>query len=337
MQKNLQKLLDQKTVLLFFQEYEADKFVKYDRYIKRILRPLYHKLHRRQKKSGFAVWLDLLRRALLKSGYDVRINDYRTAKRNPEYPVGAVGYPTLLENWKLPNPAILGPALYDHPGLKPDLFKDSHFKKFAVVAPWVMDMFRPVYGDKCFSWFAGIDLDEWPDRSSEPKTYDFLIYDKIRWKHDELQNSMIEPIQHMLSSKGLTHRLVRYRLYDHATYKNMLSSSRAMIFLCEHETQGMAYQEAMASGVPILAWDNGFWADPLWKKYTASAPPASSVPFFSPDCGEKFRDMSEFGPALDRFMSKRATYNPRKYVAENLSMEKSARLYAEQYFGLLNG
>ena len=35
-----------------------------------------------------------------------------------------------------------------------------------------------------------------------------------------------------------------------------------MIFLVEHETQGIAYQEAMACDVPILAWDQGNWLDP---------------------------------------------------------------------------
>lgn len=78
-----QKLLDRKTVLLFYKEQEADTFFKYDRYLKRILRPFYRHLHRRQKKTGFAVSFDLMRRGLVKAGYDVRINDYRTAKKIP--------------------------------------------------------------------------------------------------------------------------------------------------------------------------------------------------------------------------------------------------------------
>jgi glycosyltransferase involved in cell wall biosynthesis len=124
-------------------------------------------------------------------------------------------------------------------------------------------------------------------------------------------------------------------MYDHAIYKELLGNARAMLFICEHETQGLAYQEAMASGLPILAWDTGFWADPLWKKFAPSPPPASSVPFFSSACGEKFRDISEFETALDRFMSRRSGYTPRDYVTKNLNMETSAKLYAEQYFGLL--
>src|SRR5262249_11344412 len=153
MRHNPQDLSNKKTVLLFYKENEADKFFKYDRYLKRILRPIYHQLHHHQKKSGFAVSFDLMRRGLIKAGYDVRVNDYRTAQNNPSYPVGAVGFPVLLSGWKLSNPVVLGPSLFDHPLLAPDLFKDSRFKKYAVLAPWMYDLFAPVYGAKCFSWF----------------------------------------------------------------------------------------------------------------------------------------------------------------------------------------
>jgi glycosyltransferase involved in cell wall biosynthesis len=330
------ELAQQKIVLLFFKNYEADSFVKYDRYLKRLLRPLYQKLHRRQKKSGFAVSFELMCRALRGSGYTVRINDYRTARKNPAYPVGIVGFPSILENWTLPNPAVLGPSLYDHPRLAPDLLKDPRFRKYAVLAPWTLDVYKPVYGDACFTWFAGIDLDAWPDLSGHPKSFDFLVYDKIRWDHDALKKAMIDPIVATLKQKGLTFRLLRYAMHDHDTYRTALAEARGLLFLCEHETQGLAYQEAMASNVPVFAWDNGFWADPLWKRFGEAPPPASSVPFFSPACGETFRDMTQFDAALDRFMAKRESYAPRGYVRTHLSLERSAGLYADQYFGLLS-
>jgi len=333
--RTLQNLNDKKVILLFYKEYETDKFVKYDRYLKRILRPLYHLSHRRQKKSGFAVSFDLMCRALVRSGFDVRVNDYRTARHNPDYPVGLIGFPLLLENWTLPNPAVLGPSLYDHPLLAPDLMRDTRFKKYVVLAPWTLNLFAPVYGDACFSWFAGIDLVEWPDQSAEPKTYDFLIYDKIHWNHDEQQKALIDPIVAALEAKGLSYKIIRYKMYDHATYKELLKNVRAMLFLSHHETQGLAYQEAMASNVPILAWDKGVWTDPLWKKFASEPPATSSVPFFSSACGETFRDITEFKVTLDRFIEKRSTYRPRDYVAQNLSMDASAKLYADHYFSLL--
>jgi hypothetical protein len=63
--------------------------------------------------------------------------------------------------------------------------------------------------------------------------------------------------------------------------------------------------------------------------------PASSVPFFSAECGERFTDLAGFETALSRFLERLPSMQPRHYVIENLSMERSAEIYAQAYFGLL--
>ena len=330
-----QLIADRRVILLFYQPFERDNLFRYDRYIKRVVRPLYNLTHRRQKQSGFDVSFDLLKRALAKADWIVRVNDRALARKNPEYPVGLVGFPHLLDGWDLPNPAILGPSLYDHPLLAPDLMKDARFHKYLVLAPWTYDLFQPVYGDACVRWYAGIDTDEWPDASGCPKDIDFLIYDKIRWDHDELAIELLQPIQKILQGRGLLTHTIRYKFHDHSTYRRLLQRSRAMIFLCEHETQGLAYQEALASNVPVLAWDNGYWLDPLWKRFSANKIPASSVPFFSGECGETFRDISGFEAALLVFMNRLSSFKPRMYVIGKLSMRESAKKYSDQYFSAL--
>ena len=126
--------------------------------------------------------------------------------------------------------------------------------------------------------------------------------------------------------------MIRYRFHDHETFKSLLARARGLLFLCENETQGIAYQEAMASNVPVLAWDRGYWADPQWKPYMETAPWASSVPFFSEACGERFTGMDDFGAKLDRFIERRELYRPRAYVTHNLNIAHSGELYAKAYF-----
>jgi hypothetical protein len=323
--------LSDRTVLLFFRGFETDRWLPGDRYLKRIVRPLYNRFTRRQKITGFEMAFQLLAKALERRGYDVRRNAYGLARRNPGHPVGLFGYPHLLEGWDLPNPAVLGPGLYDHPTLAPELMRDERFRFYLVSSEWMRRMFAPFYGDACVLWFAGIDAEKWPDRRGERKDIDVLVYDKIRWERERYEPELLEPVLASLARRGLRTESVRYKEYDHAVYRELLGRSRAVLFLCEHETQGIAYQEALASNVPVLAWDNGFWLDPNRAKYEPEPVPASSVPYFSPECGERFRDAGEFEAALDRFWANLDRYEPRRYVTRELSLERSADAYMDYY------
>jgi hypothetical protein len=85
----------------------------------------------------------------------------------------------------------------------------------------------------------------------------------------------------------------------------------------------------MARNVPVLAWDQGCWLDPVQRAFSSTPVPATSVPYYSERCGERFADAAAFPAALDRFLDSRATYEPRDYVARHLSVERSAEHYLD--------
>jgi hypothetical protein len=300
------------------------------------VRPLYNRLHHKQKVTGFGVSFAMMVKGLAAAGYRVRANDYALARANPDYPVGLIGGPALLDGWSLPNPAILGPSIYDQPGQAPRLFEDPRFRRYLCLADWMYDLFETGYPGRCVTWFAGIDTDAWSDLSGEPKDLDFLVYDKVRWEHDRYQGELIDPVIAALNARGLSHETIRYKFHDHETFRSLLGRAKGLLFLCENETQGIAYQEALASGVPILAWDRGWWADPQWRDHFETPPWASSVPFFSKACGERFVGMDDFGAQLDAFMAARDSYRPRDYVTGTLSLVRSGEIYAKAYFGLVD-
>jgi hypothetical protein len=320
-----------RTVLLFFEDVEQDVLVRNDRYLRRTLRKLYHTVKSGQTGSGFGMAFTLLRRALEQLGYQVVVNDHRQARDNPAYPVGIAGYPHVLQQWTLPNPAVLGPGLLDHPGLAPALMQDPRFRSYLVPSEWTRALFAKVYGSRCALWSAGIDLGEWPNYAAEPKDIDFLVYDKIRWDREGRAASLVRPLLARLEERGLNVKLLRYGTYSLREYRELLRRTRGMIFLSEHETQGIAYQEAMACNVPILAWVNGYWVDPQRSQFEVGPIAATSVPLFSDQCGETFAGADDFGAALDRFLARRGSYRPRRYVAENLSLEISGQKYLEHY------
>jgi hypothetical protein len=320
-----------RTVLLFFEDVEQDTLVRNDRHLRRGLRKISHRLKGGQEVSGFGVAFTLLGRALERLGYRVLVNRYRIARQNPTYPVGIAGYPHVLRDWTLPNPAVLGPGLLDHPRMAPTLMDDPRFRSYLVPSEWIKAVFERVYGPRCAIWYAGLDLEEWPDHAAAPKDLDFLVYDKIRWDREALEPGLLRPILSRLQKRGLTYAVLRYGSYGHDEYRARLRRARGMIFLSGHETQGIAYQEAMSCNVPILAWVNGYWLDPQRARFEAAPVPATSVPYFSGACGDTFAGAHDFEAALDRFLARHGSYEPRRFVAENLSLDLSGRRYLEHY------
>jgi len=78
-----------------------------------------------------------------------------------------------------------------------------------------------------------------------------------------------------------------------------------MVFLCEHETQGLAYQEALACDVPVLAWQgSGVWEDPDYYPDRVRFGPVSSTPYWSPACGERFAGITDFSTQLQRLLDR---------------------------------
>ena len=94
-----------------------------------------------------------------------------------------------------------------------------------------------------------------------------------------------------MEKKGLTYVHLQYGHYEQQRFRTLLDRARGMLFLSESETQGLAYQQAMACNVPVLAWDNGFWLNTIRLRYQNEFVSASSVPYISrgmrravPDC-----------------------------------------------------
>ena len=93
----------------------------------------------------------------------------------------------------------------------------------------------------------------------------------------------------------------------------------------------------MACNLPVLAWDPGIWGDPLRETLGLKDVLTSSVPYFSNDCGSTFRKPEDIQHVLPRFWARLATFTPRKYVRENLSLEESGRAYMNLYMEAFAG
>jgi glycosyltransferase involved in cell wall biosynthesis len=344
---------------LFYGEPERDRWLPFDRYPRRVIR----RIVRGPRQPGgmeryFLNLLDGLRRA----GIPYRENPFGYARRHPEEAVGILGKGHLLRERDWHNPIVFGPAVFSHPLSDPEVFKSVPIRKVLVSCEWMKRMYQPAIDVPVEVWPAGVDTERWKPRAkdyettdhettaeagsrkpeggkakqkaemlkTEIKTADFLIYDKVRWEHDRFEVELIQPIRDELKKRGLSFAEIRYGFYEEEEFENQLQRCKAMIFLCEHETQGFAYLQTLACGVPILAWDRGgFWQDPEFYPHRVKFEPVTSVPYWDERCGMKFRDAAEFPEKLGQFWERldAGGFKPRDYILENLSLEKCARDY----------
>ncbi|QIL40664.1 glycosyltransferase [Pedobacter sp. HDW13] len=323
-----------KPLNIFYEEPNPDRWIKFDRYLRQIVR----RIVRGKTKPGGVMRIALqLMKGLDKLNIPFRFNDFSYIKKHPEEIACIIGKPQILDKFKWKNPIIYGAGIFSHPTDDLDfLIKYPTIKKILVPGPWMKEVFDPFYGSHMVDfWPAGIDTEQWSDKIKTPSpTVDFLIYDKIIWQYDTFEASLLKPIKKILDNHNLSYEVIRYGTYNHAELTAKLSKCKGSIFLCEHETQGQAYQQILATNTPVLAWDKGgYWQDPSYYPHKVQYQPVTSVPYWDERCGVKFTNATVFSDKLFEFIAKNKEnkFMPRAYVLENLSLEASTQKYLDLY------
>jgi hypothetical protein len=320
---------------LFYEEPDPDRWLPFDRYPRALVR----RMVRGKPSPGGQqrVFLNLCA-GLDRLGVRYRVNDFRHARRHPEALACIIGKPQVLDRMEWRNPILFGASVFSHPLHDVDLLARHPIRRILVPGEWMRSMFEPYYGEAVAAWPVGIDTERWKPRQVDAGTtsasgaIDFLIYDKVRWKRALHEPALIEPIRAALRTRRLSFQEIRYGSYREEGYHELLQHCRAMIFLCEHETQGIAYQQALAAGVPILAWDRGgYWQDPEFYPHLVQFAPVTSVPYWDERCGLTFDSPAAFEARLDEFrqLQQEGAFQPRDYILEHLTLERSARAYLQ--------
>jgi len=314
---------------IFYEEPETDRWFKYDRFPRRVIRRIYRG---RPIPSGqFLVFYNLIQ-GLKKLGIPFRLNDYKYIKAHPEEIACIIGRDQVLDKISWKNPIVFGAAFGINPVTHPDILSKYPIVRLLVPGPWVKDFFNP-YGEKNVAvWPVGIDTEIYRP-GPDDKKFDFLIYNKIRWDKEKMDKELIVPIKKTLSNANLSFREITYGSYKPVELKAMLTEAKFAIFICEHETQGIAYQQILASGIPMLAWDRGgFWQDPYWYPDRIRYEPVTAVPYWDERCGVKFTGFDDFEDALPRFLKTANSpmgFDPRAFIMDNLTLEICANNYVQ--------
>ena len=297
------------------------------------LRYHYRLMKGAQPSTGFYVAFSNLAKSLEMLGHEICINDFGFARRNPDYPVGFSGYLAPLARFGLQNPILYGPGRVPDPDHLAALRQRMNLATVTYPSPWPI-MLNPVESRDLFApMFVGIDTDAWPDLSSQTKTVDILLYNKVRWEAPTRDVDLMAPLRALFKARGLTVEEIHYGHHTPEQFRASLGRSRTMVFCTEHETQGLACQEAMSSGLPIFSWDEGKLSDPSQQRIAPGPVTPSSVPYFDDRCGLRFTTQN-IEERFDQFWNQRHGFSPRDYVVENLSLLRGGQRFMELYGAL---
>jgi glycosyltransferase involved in cell wall biosynthesis len=315
---------------IFFQEEDADRWLPLDRHPRRLIRFLVR--GPRQPGGARRVFLNLTK-GLDRLGVPHRVNDYRYMRQHDEEPVCLIGQPQLLRNFRHHTPMFFGPALYNHPVDDEALPRRHAIRQIVVPSPWVKEMFSKVWPNLVSVWPVGIDTDSWAPVAEVAKDIDVLVYEKLFRDRDRHRVELVEPMIAELRRQGLTVSYLRYGFYREPELYALSKRVKSMIYLSPHETQGIAVEQMMSAGVPVMAWDpGGDWQSLDYLLRGVRFGPVTSVPYWDDRCGVKFTNLEDFRGALARFWPgvQRGSFAPRQMILDNgLTLETSAQAYVD--------
>ena len=210
---------------------------------------------------------------------------------------------------------IIGPQVWMFDGYGQFLIENqNYYKKIIAPSEWVKNKFITKFNlpeDKLAVWPVGI---EEFDNIREPN-YDCLIYFKRR------DQSELDVVKKFLVNNGLSYRMVEYGTYGEDGFKQLVNSAKFCFLINGTESQGIAVQEIMSMGVPIIAWDIKEWLD----QGEAYRVPATSIPYWDERCGEVFFNIDDLEVTFSKFYATLDQYDPKAFIKDNLSFECSVK------------
>jgi len=210
---------------------------------------------------------------------------------------------------------IIGPQVWLFDGYGQFLIENqNYYKKIIAPSEWVKNKFITKFNlpeDKLAVWPVGI---EEFNNIREPN-YDCLIYFKRR------DQSELDAVKKFLVNNGLSYRMVEYGTYGEDGFKQLVNSAKFCFLINGTESQGIAVQEIMSMGVPIIAWDIKEWLD----QGEAYRVPATSIPYWDERCGEVFFNIDDLEVTFSKFYATLDKYDPKAFIKDNLSFECSVK------------
>ncbi len=219
------------------------------------------------------------------------------------------------------------PYPWDLPGLRPRLTNTVCLWP----SEWYSTLWKECGFDECpiEVWPTGIDVDEFCPAVSVGKERHVFVYFKAR--HERLLSSALA----VLDKEAFTYEVIRYGEYKYPEYRDVLNRCSFGVWLGMQESQGLAMQEALAAGKPLVVWDVqhlcdavATWLIPI-PKQLSDYPKGTSAAWFDQRCGVVIKSEEQLAPALLHVHENLKLMRPREFIEENLTSKKTSQKFLQ--------
>jgi len=143
-------------------------------------------------------------------------------------------------------------------------------------------------------------------------------------------------ILNWIKEKQLILDIFEYGYYSEESFLKSISKSSYAIWVGRHESQGFAFEETLSCNTPIFVLDvdtlydekdgnnNSYWNCETFKNVKATA-----ASYWTNQCGKicKSHNKDEIDNEFNVFFKELHTYEPRKFIVDNLSAEPVSKLW----------
>lgn len=264
-------------------------------------------------ERGPGVVISNLTKGLILNGHEIvsrnEKTDFCISLQNP------LAFPELKEEIDIVGPNVL-------------ISEILNFSYVLTPCQWIHDYFKSkkeLTGKDIHVWSVGIDTNAWD--LHHIKSNDALIYRK------HTSHELLDEAINLCKLNNLSYEIVNYGSYNESDFMKIANRSKFAILLTKTETQGIAYMQLLSSGLPCFVFDKDIWDD-----YNDVAP-ATSSPYFSNLCGVKIDRKLIFQEKCElffNFLNLLHTFDPRKYILDNHTLEISAKKIENILFDIRN-
>ena len=196
---------------------------------------------------------------------------------------------------------------------------------FNILTNWIVDIYKEMAPQLQIQYLAcplGIDFDTIVSVPSTKERKKVMVYYKGR------HPSCLQAVLKLLEEKQESVVLIQYGSYKEQDFKDHLQDTKFVLWVGCHESQGFAFQETLASNIPILVWDvqsmydeynNGF----TYESYKQKGFPllATTTNCWSEECGMKIYNEEELEQAVHTMQETYTSFQPREYIQSKLSLQ----------------